>query len=321
MTEARNHTENWLTRRAVVTRLAASVLLTHVIPAWSATGAAISEIAPGVFVHRGEHAHYTPDNRGDISNCGFIVGSDAVAVIDSGGTANFGQRFREAISAITDKPIRYVINTHMHPDHVLGNAAFRADGVRFVGHHKLGPALAARAERYLAANRLAAGDEAFAGTEIVLPDLAVSERTTLDLGGRSIVLEPRPTAHTDNDLTVSDTATGTMFLGDLVFSGHVPALDGSIRGWLALLGELAREPIARVVPGHGPAAMAWPDAALPVQRYLGAIASEVRAAIRSGKSLSETMKTAAASEREHWQLFDDFHQRNVAAAFAELEWE
>lgn len=285
------------------------------------SGGVIEQIAPGVYVHRGAHATYTPGNLGDISNNGFIVGGEAVAVIDTGGTAAVGRRLREAVRAVTDKPVRYVVNTHMHPDHVLGNAAFRGDSPAFVGHHKLAAALSARAERYLAYNRSEVGEAGFAGTEIVLPSLTVESALELDLGGRRIRLEAQRTAHTDNDLTVSDMATDTVFMGDLIFAEHVPTIDGSIRGWIALLEAMSKVPAARIVPGHGPSSMPWPAAAAPLQRYLDAVASDVRKAIRDGRTLSETTKTAAPGERDKWELFDGYHARNISAAFAELEWE
>jgi quinoprotein relay system zinc metallohydrolase 2 len=232
-----------------------------------------------------------------------------------------GEELREAIRAVTDKPIRYVINTHMHPDHVFGNAAFKPDNPAFVGHYKLARALGTRAEGYLTANKQMMGGDVFAGSEIVLPTMAIKEATSLDLGGRTLLLEPQATAHTDNDLIVTDTKTDTLFLGDLLFSVHVPTLDGSIRGWLALLDSLGQRKTARVVPGHGPASMELPEALEPEQRYLAAIAADVRRLIGEGKTLSEATKTAGFSEKDAWTLFDQYHVRNVTAAFAELEWE
>jgi quinoprotein relay system zinc metallohydrolase 2 len=279
------------------------------------------EIAPRVYAHKGQVSLYAPANAGDIANAGFVVGRDAVAVIDTGGSARVGAQLHQAIRTVTPLPVRYVINTHMHPDHVFGNAAFEADQPAFVGHHKLARGLSARAERYLAINKELLGEEAFAGTKIVLPTLAVSEPTTLDLGGRALVLEPQKTAHTDNDLIVRDPETGTVFLGDLVFSEHIPTLDGSILGWMSVLDALMQTPAQRVVPGHGPPSMPWPDAAKPIRHYLQVVTDEVRVLIKANRTLSEATTTVGLSEKDAWQLFADYHARNVSAAFAELEWE
>ncbi|HSD93693.1 MAG TPA: quinoprotein relay system zinc metallohydrolase 2 [Methyloceanibacter sp.] len=300
--------------------LAASPLL-RLAPAAAAARLEVSEVAPGVFVHQGRYELQSPDNRGDMANASFVVGNDAVAVIDTLGSAVAGGELREAIRRVTDKPIKYVINTHMHPDHVFGNAAFTADNPIFVGHYKLARGLATRADRYLAINKQMLGEQAFEGIEIILPTLAVEERQELDLGGRRLVLEAQPTAHTDNDLIVTDTATNTLFLGDLLFSVHVPTLDGSIKGWLDLLEQLGQRDAARVVPGHGPHAMQLPGALDPERRYLSTIAADVRALLNQGKTLEDATKTAGFSERDAWKLFEQYHVRNVSAAFAELEWE
>lgn len=286
-----------------------------------AASAGASEVAPGVYVHQGRYEVQSPENRGDIANAGFVVGSEAVAVIDTSGSAVVGAELRDAIRAVTDKPIKYVINTHMHPDHVFGNAAFKQDNPEFVGHYKLGRALGSRADGYMVANKQMLGEEAFAGSEIILPTLAVEEPTTLDLGDRELLLEPQVTAHTDNDLIVTDTKTGTLFLGDLLFSVHVPTIDGSIKGWLNVLDEIGQRNAARVVPGHGPKTMELPEALEPEQRYLATIAEDVRRQIAEGKTLAEATKTAGYSEKDAWKLFDQYHIRNVTAAFAELEWE
>jgi quinoprotein relay system zinc metallohydrolase 2 len=299
--------------------LAAAPLLRYA-PAQAAS-AEPAEVAPGIFVHQGRYEVQSPDNRGDIANASFVVGSDAVAVIDTSGSAKMGAELRDAIRVVTDKPIKYVINTHMHPDHVLGNAAFRQDDPEFVGHYKLARALGTRKESYLAANKQMLGPEAFEGSEIILPTRLIKEPTKLDLGDRELLLEPQATAHTDNDLIVTDTKTDTLFLGDLLFAVHVPTIDGSIKGWLALLDEIGKRNAARVVPGHGPKTMELPHALEPEQRYLAAIADDVRRQIADGKTLSEATKTAGFSEKDAWKLFDQYHVRNVTAAFAELEWD
>ena len=287
----------------------------------SSAPAEVSEIAAGLFVRQGAHELMAPRNGGAIANIGFIVGDEAVAVIDSGGSRRDGQRLRAAIRAQTRLPIRYVINTHVHPDHIFGNSAFDTDEPEFVGHHNLARAMGARGAHYLAANRRLLGDDAFAGTTIVPPTVAVEDSLTLDLGGRRLVLTAYPTAHTDADLTVFDEASGILWTGDLLFVDHLPVMDGSLKGWLRVMDILAEVPAARAVPGHGPAAVSWPGALAPQRAYLTRLAEDLRALIASGESMRLAVEQAAQSQRPHWALFDEFNARNATAGFAELEWE
>ncbi|GLK80702.1 quinoprotein relay system zinc metallohydrolase 2 [Methylopila turkensis] len=278
-----------------------------------------TEIAPGVFVYQAPYELLAPGNGGAIANVGFVVGRDAVAVIDTGNTLQAGERLLAAVRARTTLPIRYVINTHMHPDHALGNAAFRGEGARFVAHAKYPRALQARAQSYIEAGRRAIGD-GFAPDSVVMPDTTVADRLTLDLGGRSLELQAEPTAHTDNDLTVFDPSTGAWFLGDLLFMGHLPSVDGSLEGWLRVMSRVKTRPVARVVPGHGPASAPWPQALEPQQRYFDRLRADVKALLDAGASLREASEKAGLSERDAWALFDEFNARNAIAAYRELEW-
>ena len=306
---------------AVVAISALLFLAPRFAPGARAGDFALQQMAAGVYVHVGDVALETPENEGGIANLGVIVGRDAVAVIDTGGSVIEGRRLLAAIRALTDKPIRYVINTHEHPDHIFGNAAFVAPGVVFVGHENLARALAERGAFYLRSYRDQLGP-AIDGVRIVPPTLLVDGGMTLDLGGRPLELVAwRPAAHTDCDLTVLDPSSGTLFAGDLVFLRHVPVVDGSLQGWLALLPRLAQVPALRVVPGHGPAPAPWPAALDDERRYLTALRADARRLVAQGVPMQDAVKQIGEAERTRWRLFDEYNPRNATVAFSEMEWE
>jgi quinoprotein relay system zinc metallohydrolase 2 len=278
-----------------------------------------TEIAPGVYAYQGEVALMNAGNQGSIANLGFIIGTQAVAVIDTGGSVQEGLALRAAIITLTDKPIRYVINTHVHPDHLFGNAAFA--GATFIGHKNLPRALATRGPYYLSSFRNAMGAALLDEVKLIPPSRLVEDTLKLDLGDREIILKAWKSAHTDCDLTVFDTKTATLFAGDLVFLQHLPVIDASLLGWISVFDELAALPAKRVVPGHGPIEIDWPDALKTERTYFDKLAKDLRAMIARNATIAEAAEQAGQSEADKWKLFSDYNARNATAAFKELEWE
>jgi quinoprotein relay system zinc metallohydrolase 2 len=297
-------------------------LCTGAAVAADATPLPLQQVAPGVYVHFGAQEEFGPANGGDIANIGFIVGERCVAVVDSGGSLDLGRRLRAAIERSTRLPVCYVIDTHMHQDHVLGNAAFAgaATPPQFVAHARFAAALAARERFYLQALQRDFG-VAMTHAQIVYPTQTVTTTLELDLGGRSITLKAWPTAHTDNDLTVYDSRTRSLFLSDLLFAGRLPVLDGSLRGWLKAMAALRPMDVALAIPGHGPASRDWPGALDAQQAYLQALLDGTRRAIKDKMTIRQAVSTVAVDATRGWLLVDETHHRNVTAAYAELEWE
>jgi quinoprotein relay system zinc metallohydrolase 2 len=278
----------------------------------------LEEVAEGVYVRFGVQEEVTAANCGAIANIGFIVGQTSVAVVDTGTTHRQGLALREAIAAVTDKPVSHVITTHVHFDHSFGLSAFAELPVRSIGHRNLPRALAERGTYY--SRLLSDICPDFAGTVVVPPRETVDSVLEIDLGGRPLHLTAWPTAHTNTDLTVFDAKTGSLWAGDLIFDRRLPTLDGSITGWLAMLDDLLPAEVIRVIPGHGPVSDG--RAALAAERgYLENLRDGVRLALSENLDIPETLARLGTADLHDWQVVEDVHGRNIVSAYKELEWE
>lgn len=280
----------------------------------------VEEVAPGVFAHIGAIEEPDPRNGGDVANLGFVVGDQSVAVIDAGTTRHVAEGLWRAIRQHTDLPVSHLILTHMHPDHVLGAPLFADAGAQVIGHENLPRALADRQEGYLLRLGQEIGAAGFEGSGIAPVDQGITGPVTVDLGGRSLTLTPWPLAHTGTDVTVQDSVSGVFFAGDLLFEQHCPSLDGSVKGWRAVLDQLQQITASAVVPGHGRVLRPWPQE-VAIASYLEALQTETRAALDQGLRLSDAVAIVAQEASSHWDLCSTYTPRNVTITYTELEWD
>ena len=276
------------------------------------------EVAPGIHIRQGVTQDVTRGNNDAIANIGCVIGREAVAVIDPGGSLEDGESLRLAIRQLTRLPIRYVVMSHVHPDHVFGAGAFQMEHPVFVGHTRLPGALALRGSYYRdMLDRILGMDPG----PVVAPTQLVRDHTEIDLGNRILTITAHLPAHTDCDLSIVDRQTGILLAADLLFVHRVPSLDGDLKGWLGQLAALQATGSRHAVPGHGPVLVDWPGAAADIVRYLTALLTETRQAVAANVPIAEAARTVAQSERGKWQLFDSYNPRNVIVAYQQLEWE
>jgi quinoprotein relay system zinc metallohydrolase 2 len=277
-------------------------------------------LAPGVYLHQGLPELYTRQNHGDISNIGLVVGDRCAALVDSGGSPQVGAEALKALRQITALPLCAVILTHMHLDHVFGSTALNDQHPLWYAHQHMPNGLMSRLATYRQRVSEDLGpDQGQPGA--VIPDHLVSSTQEIDLGGRKLTLQAWPTAHTDNDLTVLDSSSGTLFTGDLCFREHMPVLDGNLKGWLGVIEELKKLSASQVVPGHGPVAANVADAVAAEQKYLSDLKGAVKQELAQGRHLRQAVDDLAHMPHEDWKLFDEIHPRNVTTAYTELEWD
>ena len=279
----------------------------------------IQEVAPGIFIRRGVDEDASALNLDAIANIGFIVGKEAVLVTDTGGSLVDGQWLRAQVKAKTDKPIKYVVISHVHPDHAFGAGAFADDSPTFIGHGKLAVALQQRGAFYKKGLADIIGADKVG--PIVMPTKTIADTDLVDLGDRPITFKAHGPAHTTSDLSMLDKQTGVLLPADLLFVGRIPSLDGSLMGWLKELDVLAAMGAKSAVPGHGPVAVDFAPSAAALRGYLVDLRDGVRKEIKGSGSLETAIKTVGRNQASNWSLFADYNGRNVTEAYKELEWE
>lgn len=246
------------------------------------------QIADGVWLLEGSTDDFSQANGGNIVNTGFIVTAEGVLVIDSGPSRRYGEAMRQAIAAVTDKPLLKVMLTHHHPDHVLGNQAF--SDVPIAALPGTTTLLAEQGDA-MAENMYRLVGDWMRGTEVLLPTETL-EPGALEIGGRTLQLLAL-SGHTGADLAILDVQSGVLFAGDLVFYQRALTTPGTpgLATWLADLDQLQQLPWKQIVPGHGPLAT---DAAPFVQMrdYLGWLDGVMRSGAEQGAEMNELIRTA-----------------------------
>ncbi len=226
--------------------------MTAVFNAVAFAGEGLTKISDNVYSYVGQQD--ASPAHSFAANAGIVIGRDGILVIDTLISAREAERFLADIRKVSDKPIRYVVNTHTHLDHAFGNGVFAKLGATVISHDADRRMLEKVGETTLKniAN-FGLKPEDMAGTEIVIPTLTFSERLTIDLGGEIVELIRVAPSHTEGSVIVYLPARKLLFSGDILFTDFHPYMaDGDISGWTKSLDALLAMDLERIIPGHGP---------------------------------------------------------------------
>lgn len=280
-----------------------------------------TQVADNVWMVQGEAALGSPANRNFISNAGFVVTPQGVVVIDALGAPVLAEELLAAIRRVTAQPVRHVIVTHYHADHVYGLQVLKAAGAQVIAQ-RAGQAYlnAETAQQRLAASRQELAPWIDANTRLVPADRWLDGDEVLELGGERFHLHRAGPSHTPEDLVVQVEKAGVLFAGDLVFRGRIPFVgQADSRQWIASLNRLIEGKPRLIVPGHGPlSADPLPDLQL-TRDYLVHLRQAMAQAAADLQPFEEAYARADWSRFEGLPLFRAANRINAYNTYLLLE--
>ena len=260
----------------------------HTIPTWDS---GVKQLAPNVYAYIQAKATWY------WSNAGFIVGKDYVVVVDSLATVGLTRKLREEIRKITDKPIRYLINTHHHGDHTYGNHVFT--GATIISHDHCRHELMGTAIMDPGMLNAIFPEFDFRGIAVTPADITFDKRLTLHMNGREVRLLHLGPGHTAGDIIVHLPQEGVIFAGDFIFLYSTPlGMEGSFAGWLKNLDAMAKLDARVYVPGHGPVCGA--EGLNLCRDYLVFVRNEAKKRFDKGMTVDEAAKDVDLGQFKQW---------------------
>ena len=262
-------------------------------------------------------------NEGFISNAGAIVTGEGVVVFDALGTPSLAAKFIRRIREVTDQPIRKVIVSHYHADHVYGLQVFKELGAEIIA-----PAGAMKyiegdvSQKRLAERRQSLEPWVNEETRLVVPDVLLNEDMKFELGGVTFQINLQGAAHSEGDLTLHVMPDNLLFTADLIFEGRLPFLgSANTKTWLEKLEELEQSRVKALIPGHGSPASDPVALVSLTRRYLEMVRREMGAAVEEWTPFDEAYEAVDWSEFMELPAFAEINRSNAYGVYVSMQQE
>lgn len=254
-------------------------------------------------------------------NTGFIVGDDAVLVVDTFISMPPARELLAEIRKVTNLPIKYVVNTHYHLDHVAGNAVFTEVGATVIAQHNERAWLRTENLKFYQQNGATPTPEQRAQiAALVEPQITFDQAMDVNLGGRTVHIVSLP-GHTGGDSIVFVPDVNVIFMGDLLWNNRIPNLiDATTSAWIPTLTTILKAHTdATYVPGHGD--IAGKNEVFEFAKYLSLLRSFIKDEQKAGKSGDALTQAVLAELKPYygtWPGFDRLGPLNIQQTAAEL---
>lgn len=261
------------------------------------------------------------DNAGFISNAGFIITTEGVVVFDSLGTPSLGARLLKEIQKVTSLPIRYVVVSHYHADHIYGLQVFKELGAKIIAPQGAKLYLnSAVADNLLNTRRFELSPWVNDSTYLVVPDQYIDKNTEFTLGGITFKINLLGNAHSQGDLTLLVEPDNVLFSGDLIFEGRIPFVgQANIINWLKALDNMREVNVAAVLPGHGPLANDPNSLINLTYGYLSLLKTSMQAAAKNWTPFAEAYSAVDWTKYQSLPAFKAANRRNAYNVFLFME--
>ncbi len=271
-------------------------------------------VGKGTYVFIGSTKYFSRKNGGNIANAAYIVTNSGVIVIDTGSSYLYGKQMREYIESTTGLSIIKVFNTHHHPDHFLGNQAFK--DVPIASLQEIIDAIGSQGEAlnsnlYTLVGDWMKGTEAYTPTEVVTPG-------KITIGGHEIEIIAL-NGHTDSDMVIYDHTTGVLFAGDLIFHDRTPAVvNANIQNWLNSIRQLQELDYKYLIPGHGTVTTDQ-SAMIQTHDYLSWLHETLQNALNEGLDISEALQIELPQSFQTLDILHEEFKRGVLQLYPSME--
>lgn len=287
----------------------------------SAVPMKLIQVSPHAYYVEGVAALGSPFNRNFISNAGVIVAPDGVIVVDALGSPALAEELVGLIRAVTDKPIKYVIVTHYHADHIYGLQSFIDIGATVIAQESAKEYLGSdTAQLRLQTSRTELAPWINDDTRLVPPSKWIVEDTRLMLSGLDVELIKMGPAHTSDDLAIYFPTEGVLFAGDLVFRGRIPYVgNADSLGWIKSLDKLLNRQANVIVPGHGPASTSAAEDLKFTRDYLVFVRKAMEQSARDLEPFDDAYLATDWSRYEKVPLFNAANRMNAYNIYLSIQ--